>query len=276
LTRIFSFFRVNPRYLRLIGFLSMDQHFALELRSISKRFVTAEGPLVVLDEVQMHVAPGEFVSIVGPSGSGKSTLFNLVAGLELPDEGAVLLDGVVTTGQRGQVAYMPQRDALLPWRSVRENAVLAAQIQGGDLAAARREAEALLEPFGLAGFGDALPATLSGGMRQRAALLRTVLWHRPLMLLDEPFGALDSLTRAQLQQWLLGLWERLDRTIVLVTHDIDEALLLSDRVYVLSARPGRIALELPVDLPRPRNHAQTTSAAFGQLKAQLQQQLGVV
>lgn len=248
---------------------------ALELRAIAKAFATPAGPLPVLDQLQIAVAAGEFVSIVGPSGSGKSTLFNIAAGLERPDSGEVLLDDRPITGRRGLVAYMPQRDALLPWRSVIENAVLATAVQGGDLPAARREAEALLEPFGLAGFGDALPAALSGGMRQRAALLRTVLWHRPVMLLDEPFGALDSLTRAQLQGWLLGLWNRLDRTILLVTHDVDEALVLSDRVYVLSQRPARIALEQRVDLPRPRSYTVTTSPAFAQLKARLQHQLGL-
>jgi ABC-type nitrate/sulfonate/bicarbonate transport system ATPase subunit len=247
----------------------------LELRAVSKHFATPEGQLTVLDQLNLQVAPGEFVSIVGPSGSGKSTIFNIIAGLELPDAGEVWLNGQAVSGKRGLVAYMPQRDALLPWRTVRENAILAVQVQQGDLAAARNEAEALLEPFGLAGFGDALPATLSGGMRQRAALLRTVLWHRPVMLLDEPFGALDSLTRAQLQQWLLELWSRLDRTILLVTHDIDEALLLSDRLYVLSSRPAHVVLELIVDLPRPRSYAQTTSQRFGELKAQLQQQLGL-
>jgi ABC-type nitrate/sulfonate/bicarbonate transport system ATPase subunit len=248
---------------------------ALELRAISKAFATPGGPLPVLDQIQLAVAPGEFVSILGPSGSGKSTLFNIAVGLERPDSGQVLLDGVEVTGQRGRVAYMPQRDALLPWRSVIENAVLAALVGRDDAGTARREAEQLLEPFGLEGFGDALPAALSGGMRQRAALLRTVLWHRPVMLLDEPFGALDSLTRAQLQEWLLGLWSRLDRTILLVTHDIDEALVLADRVYVLSPRPARIALELAVDLPRPRSYAVTTSPAFTRLKARLLHELGL-
>lgn len=248
---------------------------ALSIQSITKRFPAPGGTLLVLDRIDLAVEPGEFVSIIGPSGSGKSTLFNIVAGIEAPDTGRVLLEGREVPDRRGQVAYMPQRDALLPWRSVLENAVLAAVVQRGDVAACRREAEALLEPFGLAGFGHALPSALSGGMRQRAALLRTVLWHRPVMLLDEPFGALDSLTRAQLQQWLLGLWSRLDRTILLVTHDIDEALLLSDRVYLLSPRPGRVAMELRVDLPRPRSYALTTSPAFGRLKAQLQHQLGL-
>jgi ABC-type nitrate/sulfonate/bicarbonate transport system ATPase subunit len=245
---------------------------AIELLNISKSF----GQLQVLRDVSLRAEAGEFVSVVGPSGSGKSTLFNLIAGLELPDAGELRIEGRPQLGERGRVAYMPQRDALLPWRSVVENALLPAIVAGGNLAAARREAEALLPAFGLEGFGDALPAQLSGGMRQRAALLRTVLWHRPLMLLDEPFGALDALTRAQIQQWLLGLWDRLDRTILLVTHDVDEALLLSDRVYVLSARPGRVLLDLPVDLPRPRAYQLVASPHFGRLKAQLLAALGLL
>jgi ABC-type nitrate/sulfonate/bicarbonate transport system ATPase subunit len=241
----------------------------VELVGISKAFTIAAGPLDVLDQISLAVDAGEFVSIIGPSGSGKSTLFNIIAGLEQPTSGRLLIEGREVTGQRGIVAYMPQRAALLPWRSVVENAVLASIVQRGDVKAARREAEALLDAFGLAGFGHALPATLSGGMRQRAALLRTVLWHRPIMLLDEPFGALDALTRAKLQQWLLKLWAGLDRTILLVTHDIDEALLLSDRVYVLTSRPGRVARELTIDLSRPRSYEVITSRAFAEYKQQL-------
>lgn len=245
----------------------------LELRGISKSFRSADGAVTVIERLSMRVDAGEFVAIIGPSGSGKSTLFNIIAGLEAPDTGAVIIDGIDVTGRRGQVAYMPQRDALLPWRSVIENAVLATIVQRGDVAAATREARALLDDFGLTGWGDARPAMLSGGMRQRAALLRTVLWHRPIMLLDEPFGALDALTRAQLQQWLLGLWHRLDRTILLVTHDIDEALLLADRVYALTPRPARVALEVTVDLPRPRSYAVVADPAFARLKLRLQQVL---
>jgi ABC-type nitrate/sulfonate/bicarbonate transport system ATPase subunit len=242
----------------------------LELHSIRKTFATPTGMVTVLDDIRMYVAAGEFVAVIGPSGSGKTTLFNIIAGLEMPDTGAVIIDGVDVTGQRGHVAYMPQRDALLPWLSVVENAVLATVVQGGDVAAARQEARSLLPDFGLQGWGDARPALLSGGMRQRAAFLRTVLWHRPIMLLDEPFGALDALTRAQLQQWLLALWDRLDRTVLLVTHDIDEALILADRVYVLTPRPARIALEMRVELPRPRSYSLVTDPAFARLKRQLQ------
>ena len=247
----------------------------IEIDQISKTFAADGRPVRALDRISLEARAGEFISIVGPSGSGKSTLFNIIAGLERPDSGRVLLDGADVTGRRGAVAYMPQRDALLPWRSVLDNAVLATAVQGGDLAAVRREAEGLLEAFGLEGFGAALPDALSGGMRQRAALLRTVLWRRPTMLLDEPFGALDALTRAQLQRWLLGLWASLDRTILLVTHDVEEALLLSDRVYALSARPGRVVLRLSVDLPRPRDYTVVASPRFGELKSALLDVLGV-
>jgi ABC-type nitrate/sulfonate/bicarbonate transport system ATPase subunit len=244
---------------------------AIELINISKSF----GQVQALSDITLRVATGEFVSVVGPSGSGKSTLFNLIVGLERPDTGEVHVAESVGGNQHGRVAYMPQRDALLPWRSVVENAVLPVVVQGGDVAQARAEARRLLGAFGLEGFGDALPRALSGGMRQRAALLRTVLWQRPVMLLDEPFGALDALTRTQLQRWLLELWADLDRTILFVTHDVEEALLLSDRVYVLTPRPGRIALELPVPLPRPRSLALLASPLFGQLKLQLHEALGL-
>jgi ABC-type nitrate/sulfonate/bicarbonate transport system ATPase subunit len=246
---------------------------ALEVIDLHHGYPAPGGRLPVLDGVSLAAGAGEFVSIVGPSGGGKSTLLNLIAGLERPERGRILLDGAEITGRRGLVASMPQRDALLPWRSVLDNAVLPALVRGEDAAAARREAAALLDRFGLAGFGAALPAALSGGMRQRAALLRTVLWHRPVMLLDEPFGALDAVTRAHLQVWLQGLWDRLDRTILLVTHDIDEAILLSDRVYVLSGRPGRVELEVPIALPRPRDERVMAGAAFLDYRTLLRQQL---
>lgn len=247
---------------------------AIQLHNVSKRFVTSRGAVHALQQISLRVEPGEFVSVIGPSGSGKSTIFNLLAGLELPDSGTIAINDVQVAGRRGLVAYMPQRDALLPWRTVLDNAVLAATVQRVDLATARRQALALLPAFGLEGFEQRLPDQLSGGMRQRAALLRTVLWQQPIMLLDEPFGALDALTRTQLQDWLLHLWDQLDRTILLVTHDVDEALLLSDRVYVLTPRPGRVALEMPIDLPRPRSYDVVVSARFSALKRSLLTALG--
>lgn len=247
---------------------------AINVVNLSKHFLTPEGSVTALHRISMRVAPHEFVTIIGPSGCGKSTLFNVLAGLELPDEGTLAIEGQEALGKRGLVAYMPQRDALLPWKTVVENAILPTVVRRGDVAAAREEARSLLPTFGLEGFGDSLPLALSGGMRQRAALLRTILWHRPFMLLDEPFGALDALTRAHLQQWLLTLWETLDRTIVLVTHDVDEAILLSDRVYVFTPRPGRVAEEVVVPFARPRHFSLITEPSFGRLKERLLRLLG--
>lgn len=248
----------------------------VRLSDLHKAYDLQQERVVVLDALTLTVEAGEFVCIIGPSGCGKSTVFNLIAGLEQPDRGSIWIDGVEVTGKRGLVAYMPQRDALFPWRSVIDNAILPVIIQGGDVAAARREAQELLPIFGLEGFGHARPEALSGGMKQRAALLRTVLWNRPIMLLDEPFGALDALTRLQMQQWLLGLWDSLARTILFISHDVEEALVLADRVIVLTPRPARVALQLPVPLPRPRQFSIVATPEFAQLKAQLLNALGVI
>ena len=241
----------------------------LNVRGVSKRYRfkgNAGDSLHVLDRVDLHARDGELVSVIGPSGSGKSTLLNIVAGLEEPSEGTVELDGALTAQRLGRVGYMQQKDLLFPWRSVLDNAVLPLELRGVPRDEARGRALKLVEGFGLKGFEHTLPGLLSGGMRQRAAFLRTVLADNDLLLLDEPFGALDALTRAQMQEWLLGLWGGLRKTIVLVTHDVDEALLLSDRVYVLTASPGRVALVLDVTLPRPRSRRMVTQDAFIRLK----------
>lgn len=222
----------------------------------------ARGPRIVpvLVDVSLSVARDEFVTLIGPSGSGKSTLLNIICGLMQPDEGEILLHGRVTTDRIGRVGYMPQRDLLLPWRSVLDNVLLGPEVMGRDVDEARREAIELLPLFGLDGFADHYPATLSGGMRQRAALLRTFLCRQEIVLLDEPFGALDALTRRTMRRWLLGVWGRFRQAVILVTHDVDEAIALSDRVYVFSARPGRIVDEVPIDLPRPRDEHDGASA----------------
>ena len=230
----------------------------------------------VLAEVDLVVEPGEFVSIIGPSGCGKSTLLNIIAGLDQPDSGTVLLDdgldGQEQAGLRerlGRVGYMQQKDLLLPWRTVLDNAILGLEIRGVPRRQARKQAMELTESFGLDGFENQYPLALSGGMRQRAAFLRTMLLGQDMVLLDEPFGALDALTRVHMQEWLLTLWDSMNSTVVLITHDMDEAILVSDRVYVLTSRPGTVKMILNVDLPRPRDFEAVTSAAFAVLKAKL-------
>ena len=223
----------------------------------------------VLSGVDLTVDSGEFVSIIGPSGCGKSTFLNIIAGLDLPDSGEVEVTGSDQKNLLGRAGYMQQKDLLLPWRSVLDNAVLGLEIRGVPRSQARKQALELTESFGLAGFEDQYPFALSGGMRQRTAFLRTMLLAQDVVLLDEPFGALDALTRVQMQEWLLDLWASMNKTIVLITHDVEEALLLSDRVYVLTARPGRVDLELDVDLERPRRYEMVTKVSFTRLKAQL-------
>jgi len=223
----------------------------------------------VLEGVDFFAAQGEFVSIIGPSGCGKTTLLNAIAGLEQPGSGSVELDGVAVSKRLGRVGYMHQKDLLMPWRKVLDNAILGLEVHGVPRREARSRALELVDDFGLRGYENQYPYTLSGGMRQRAAFLRTALVDRDIMLLDEPFGALDALTRTQMQEWLMGLWDTLGKTIVMVTHDVDEALLLSDRVYVLTARPGRVKVVVDVGLPRPRHHSMVTQAPFVALKEQM-------
>ncbi len=214
------------------------------VHDVTRRF----GSLTALQGLSLTVGAGQVLGVVGPSGCGKSTLLELVAGLSEPDAGSIAVGG--HTDRRERCAYMPQRDLLLPWRDAVANAALALECQGISRAGARDRARPLFERFGLAEFEDARPAELSGGMRQRVAFMRTLLAGRPVLLLDEPFGALDAITRASMHEWLAGALEAEPRTVVLVTHDVEEALMLSDRVAVLSPRPGRVVAELDVPLPR--------------------------
>jgi ABC-type nitrate/sulfonate/bicarbonate transport system ATPase subunit len=233
-------------------------------------------PLRVLDGLDLAARRGEFTAVIGPSGSGKSTLFNIVAGLDRPTGGHVFVDGRPAIGHNDQVAYMPQKDLLFPWRTVEDNAALGLEVQG----TAKKQARALVRPlfaeFGLDGFERSYPGQLSGGMRQRAALLRTVAMQRPVLLLDEPLGALDSLTRTQMQLWLAGMWQRHGWTVVLVTHDIREAVFLADSVHVLSPRPARLAARIEVDLPRPRGAQTFLLAEFAQLEQRVLGALDVI
>ena len=209
------------------------------LQGVTKRF----GAVVALEDVTLSVEPGEVVAVAGPSGCGKSTLLELICGLQRPDAGTV--DGE-------PAVLMPQRDLLLPWLRAADNAALALRIAGDRPAEARDRARPLLERLGLGGFEDAWPHELSGGMRQRVAFARTLLSGRPVLCLDEPFGALDALTRADLQAWLGDALAEEPRTVILVTHDVEEAAVLADRIVVLSPRPGRVAAEVPMTAARPR------------------------
>ena len=240
----------------------------LVVEHVHRAFASPEGDTVhALVGAELTVRPGEFISLIGPSGCGKSTLFNLIAGLDEPTSGRILIDGVDRSGQQGLVGYMLQKDLLLPWRTVLENVVLGLEIGGVRKKAAQAIARPLLRTYGLAGFEGRYPNELSGGMRQRVALLRTIMFNRDIILLDEPFGALDAQTREHMQEWLLDLWDDFKKTVLFVTHDIDEAIYLSDRVVVMSARPGRIVDEFEVPLDRPRKPSIVTSAEFVRLKA---------
>ncbi len=226
------------------------------------------GGTLALDDVSLTLHRGEFVAIIGPSGSGKSTLFNTISGLIRPTAGRVLLDGRDVTGQTGHVGYMLQKDLLVPWRTVVGNIVLGASLTRGATREDRRRAAALATRYGLGDFLSHYPHALSGGMRQRVALMRTLAVGSDVLLLDEPFGALDAQTRLQMQMWLLSVFDDLSATILFVTHDVDEAIFLADRVIVMSGPPGRIAADIRVGLPRPRPLEVLTSAEFTAVKRQ--------
>jgi ABC-type nitrate/sulfonate/bicarbonate transport system ATPase subunit len=234
---------------------------SLSFRKVTRRF----GALTALAGIELDLRANALTAVVGPSGCGKSTLLELAAGLQEPDEGAIEVLGASAAADRREAcAYMPQRDLLLPWRDALANAALALECQGVGRSQARERAVPLFERFGLTEFEHVRPAALSGGMRQRVAFLRTLLQGRPVLLLDEPFGALDAITRADLREWLAAALVDEPRTVLLVTHDVEEAVFLADRIVVLSPRPGRVVADFEVDLPRPRS---ITDRAFTDLKA---------
>ncbi len=226
------------------------------------------GELRAIERIDLEVAPGEVIGIVGPSGCGKTTLLELVAGLRPPDAGGISVSGRVDAGERlERCAYMPQRDLLLPWLSAVDNAALALRIGGVPRAAARARAGEHFERLGLAGFESSRPSELSGGMRQRVAFLRTLMAGRPVLLLDEPFASLDAITRAEMQSWLAAVLGPDRHTVLLVTHDVEEALYLSDRVLVLTSRPASVADRIEIDAPRASDRAAAvTSPQFAELK----------
>lgn len=220
----------------------------------------------VIENINIHLHEGEIVSLLGVSGSGKTTLFNVLSGLCLPDSGRVLLDGEDVTGKTGRMSYMLQKDLLLPHYTVLDNVALPLSVKGEKKKAAREKAAEHFAFFGLEGTEKKYPHQLSGGMRQRAAFLRTYLASEGVALLDEPFSALDTITKTAVHQWYLDIMTEIRLSSLIVTHDIDEAILLSDRIYILSGKPGRISHEIKVDLPKPRNNSLLTEEEFLTIK----------
>ncbi|GGO00284.1 ABC transporter ATP-binding protein [Saccharibacillus kuerlensis] len=246
-----------------------DAPIKLELSGLHKSFGSKRKPLPVIGGVSLQVHEGEFVSLIGPSGSGKSTLFHLIGGLLQPEQGEIRLDGRVINGERGHIGYMPQQPALFPWRTIEDNVVLDHEVNGIPRRETLDEARRWMERAGLAGFEQAYPHMLSGGMQQRAAFVRALLSPHGLMCLDEPFSALDAFTRSEMQTWLLDIWEETRRSVLFVTHHIEEALLLSDTIYVLSGRPSAVLRRIEVPFPRPRREEIAESPEFLALRREL-------
>lgn len=236
-------------------------------------FATATGRTVALDGASLSVRDGQFVAIVGPSGCGKTTLLRLLAGLVQPTEGSIRLRGQPLNGPRPEIGFVFQQPTLLPWRTALDNVALPLEIRNVIADDRRQRAQTLLEMVGLAGFETRRPRELSGGMQQRVAIARALAYDPAVMLMDEPFGALDALTREQMNLELLRLWREHRRTIVLVTHSISEAVFLADRVLVMSPRPGRIAAEVPIALPRPRSLGLMGTPEFGMLTHQVRRMI---
>ena len=236
----------------------------IEVTNIKKSF----GDLQTIKDVSLALAKNQFVSIVGPSGCGKSTLFDIISGLEKPDRGKVLIEGETYNGKTGRVSYMHQKDLLLPWNTIINNVCIPLLLKG-----LKREshskARKYFSLFGLEGFENHFPAQLSGGMRQRAALLRTYLFANDIMLLDEPFGSLDAINKRKMQLWLLGILKDLKSSILFITHDIDEAIFLSDKIYLLSERPAIVRNSFNVDIGRPRSNRTFTSVEFNKIKGKI-------
>jgi ABC-type nitrate/sulfonate/bicarbonate transport system ATPase subunit len=239
---------------------------SLSINNLSKSF---DGERI-LDHLSFSVDEGEFVTILGPSGSGKSTLFHLIGGLFAPDKGEIKLNGLSITGKQGSIAYMPQSPSLLPWRTVIENVLLGQELSGKT---DRKKAMRMIERTGLEGYEQAYPSQLSGGMKQRAAFIRALVSPQSFLCLDEPFSALDEFTRLDMQKWLLSIWEEDRSSVLFVTHNIDEALFLSDRIIVLSNKPARVQREFTVPFPRPRQQDILLSEEFLSWKKEIFEEL---
>ena len=237
----------------------------LEVRHVSKRFDGRP----VLSDISIELKAGELVCLLGVSGGGKTTLFNIISGLLTPDAGSVLLDGRDITGRPGSISYMLQKDLLLPYRTIEDNVALPLILKGMNKQTAREQVAPLFEQFGLEGTQKKYPSQLSGGMRQRAALLRTYLFSQDVALLDEPFSALDTLTKSAIHRWFLDVMAEIHLSTLFITHDIDEAILLSDRIYLLSGSPGTITAEIPIREPTPRPADFNLSPEFLRYKCQI-------
>ena len=246
----------------------------LAIRNLSAVFPDGDQGLQALDSLDFEVDWRQFLCVLGPSGCGKSTLLRILGGLLASTQGEVIFRGQRLSGPRSGVGYVFQDANLMPWRSVFENILLPLEVQKMEPDQAREQVQALIDLVGLRGFEDWLPGDLSGGMAQRVAIARALVHDPDVLLLDEPFGALDALTREQMRLELLRIWSTRRKTIVMVTHNISEALFLADRVLVLSARPGRIRLDVDVDLPRPRQEGVQYTAAFGELAEQVRAAIG--
>jgi ABC-type nitrate/sulfonate/bicarbonate transport system ATPase subunit len=229
----------------------------------------------VVAGISLELFQGGFISLLGPSGVGKTTLFNVLAGVDTPDEGRIFLSGEDITGVSGRVSYMLQKDLLLEYRTVLDNVILPLLIKGKKKREAQEYGAAFFPHFGLAGYEKKYPRQLSGGMRQRAALLRTCMMRNPVILLDEPFSALDAITRRQMQEWYRDIVQEMSLSTIFITHDVEEALVLSDSVYVLTGRPGRISRRLDVLPPRPRSHDFPVSAEFSAQKRIILEAIGL-
>ena len=241
----------------------------IEIRAVHKEFAKGERHVVALEDIDLNVAEREFVAILGPSGCGKSTLLNMVAGFDLPTRGSVKVAGeeiVAPAPSRGVVFQEP---ALFPWLTVMDNVVFGPKTRGQSAADYRARAAQIIEGVGLSGFEASYPAELSGGMRQRVGIARVLIMEPKVLLMDEPFGSLDAQTRTLMQELLLALWERQHQTVLFITHDIEEAVLLADRVCVMTARPGRIKKSIDVRMPRPRSIELTTSPEFNALRREV-------
>lgn len=237
----------------------------LEIKGISKSF---DGKPII-EDISLTVKKGELVSLLGVSGGGKTTLFNIISGLLQPDSGKVILDSEDITGQTGRISYMMQKDLLLPFRTIEDNIALPLVIKGGKKKEARKQVSALFAEFGLDGTQKNYPCQLSGGMKQRAALLRTYMISQDVALLDEPFSALDTLTKANVHKWYLDVMEKIRLSTFFITHDIDEAILISDRIYILSGQPGKITDEIIINHPKPRTEDFSLSVEFLEYKKRI-------